>query len=785
MATRKKIPLTRTALATVSILALSAVAYGCSSGVSQSEADRQAADAAAEAAAEAEAAAAAAEAERMAAVQAALTAIAEAATIEAAQAAYAAVDQATVTAAEDAELQAALASRVAALTPPPPPLEIAMPAELPEGFEAVPGTYSFAAGDYVVAGGVWIACGDIGPDCTVTIHADGTATASPDSGAVYIGITNQAQAALDERDAAAEREAEQRMALAAAAAAVDTSDDTLSTQEGVDAARTAIADLRQAIENAADVSDADKAMYMSTLDDAVAAVGAAQDGIDLAAARMEQMDALSDASDDLQAALAALAGQTPTQEQIDAASAALTALNAAITGAEDLTDAETATYEREAENAAAPIETAQMSLDDAEEEAAEDARMEAAEAMAATAAKLIAGISAPSGETTSTDIGTRAAAYNGDDIDVRIVLDANGDGTADTPIDATLSLDEDAMVAALDGWEGMMFTAEPDGGGTYEAVVYSNVGEPTEGLKFGHADAATDEDYAYALNAEGEHALTTGDAGTTTEAELDVQARVASPSFDQSAGTKEFEKGNNLERVIIAGSYHGVSGTYNCTPTTDQTCSATVAAMGFALGGGTWTFTPADPETRLMETPDADYASYGWWLHTAEDGTLTASAFHANHGAARVDLAIADLRGTARYVGGAAGKYALSSSTGGTNDAGHFTARVELEATFAADHMISGTIDNFMGADGMSRDWSVGLNETDISDTGVIDGTNDANEQVGTVWTIDGVDADASGQWSGNLQEAEGGVPQVATGTFYSTYGTAGKMVGAFGANQE
>ena len=68
----KKTKLTRSLLAACSIVALSAVAYGCSSGISQGEADKQAAEAAAAAAAaaKAEAEAAAAEAAKKAAEQA-------------------------------------------------------------------------------------------------------------------------------------------------------------------------------------------------------------------------------------------------------------------------------------------------------------------------------------------------------------------------------------------------------------------------------------------------------------------------------------------------------------------------------------------------------------------------------------------------------------------------------------------------------------------------------------------------------------------------------------------
>ena len=55
-----------------------------------------------------------------------------------------------------------------------------------------------------------------------------------------------------------------------------------------------------------------------------------------------------------------------------------------------------------------------------------------------------------------------------------------------------------------------------------------------------------------------------------------------------------------------------------------------------------------------------------------------------------------------------------------------------------------------------------------------------------TKWTIDGTAGDAAGQWTGSLKDnGDDGVPKVATGTFYSTYGADGKMVGAFGANKQ
>ena len=564
----------------------------------------------------------------------------------------------------------------------------------------------------------------------------------------------------------AARVAEQKKALTTAAGAIDTSD--LSTQDAVDAARAAIVGLRGALMAAADVSDADKAMYQTQLDDAVKAVDAAQGGIDTATRRSNQMTALSGASDTLQAALAALADGDPTQAKVDAANTALAGLNSAITDASDLTDDEKATYVREAGNAAAPIQTAQTAVNNADDKADDAAK----KAMAAKAMKLYDGISA---RTTSGNV--RNAAYSGTNPTDGEITVTMGDTVQ------ALKADE-AEVADHHNWKGMKYTASGTGvAGTYEAIVYSNVGEAQQGAKF----SAT-----YTYNHDG--TASNPDGSTKTELEITgntaVATRITSSRFDQSAGKKEFELGTNLQRVVLSGSYHGVSGTYYCRPASDAKCAATVDTGGFTLSGGTWTFMAKNKDTRLMDTADANYESYGWWIHTAADGDLTASAFTDNKGTDRVSLSIGNLRGTATYEGGAAGQYALRSSTGGTNDAGSFMADVELDATFAATgHTISGTIDNFMGDDGKARDWSVKLNKTDITSDGSIDGVggDQNNVEVGTVWTI-GEDAAAkSGQWRGSLQEIDpdDDVPMVATGTFYTEYGEAGRMVGGFGANKQ
>ena len=587
------------------------------------------------------------------------------------------------------------------------------------------------------------------------------------------------QAAVDARTAALakmDREATQKSALMTAAGMVDTSD--LSTQDLVDAARTAIAGLRGALDDAADVSDADKAMYQSALDAAVAAVDTAQGGIDTATRRTNQMADLTSASGTLQAALTALSGATPTEAQLDAANAALTALNGAIAGAADLTDDEKAPYTREATNAAAPISMAKAAKDKADDDA-DDAKNKA---MAALAVKLYEGIgNYPFGYTSTNDVTViNQAGYDSDFDDVEVTLIQNGTARA-------LSEDEKTMVAANHGWAGKRYThTSLPTLGTYEAVVYSNVETPTPGRKFGNSDATKVQDnnnpsrpYEYRLTG-GRLTLTSADA-----------TKVAFTNVTRTSGTETFDVPDNNLAVMIPGSYHGVSGTYSCTPAGEgaTSCSATVATNGgFTLSNDTWNFAPGNPEAQVTDAKDDNFASYGWWIYKPANGSrFTISTFtdevEKDSDAVSPATGLADLNGKATYEGGAAGHYALQSATGGTNDAGAFTARATLNATFGSTDKISGTIDNFVGPDGAARDWSVELKKGNIIDsTAAISGPS-GNQ---TEWTIGEKAADASGTWSGTLLDTgKDGVPKVATGRFFSRYGQEGRMVGAFGVNKQ
>ena len=268
---------------------------------------------------------------------------------------------------------------------------------------------------------------------------------------------------------------------------------------------------------------------------------------------------------------------------------------------------------------------------------------------------------------------------------------------------------------------------------------------------------------------------------------------IAGSAFS-TIGTKE-HKANGVDDdgdavFTTSGSYHGVAGTYTCEPAADSTCTSMVHTNGkLVLDNtvGTWTFKPTDAKARVM---DPDIAEYGWWADKDDDGVVTDLAvFYSSKTAA--DGAVTGLHGfggKATYKGDAIGKYAIYRGAGAENDSGHFTADAELNATFAGvdASMLSGKIENFKGADGESRDWTVTLNSTPFSATGALTPSDGAKENT-TVWTMGDVTGDAGSEWVANMYDPGAGpsAPSTVVGAFEATHGTVGAMIGAFGAEKE
>ena len=493
---------------------------------------------------------------------------------------------------------------------------------------------------------------------------------------------------------------------------------------------------------------------------------------------------------------------------VASAQAAINAAKMAVENAEHLTDEEKATHnatitsdERLVTLAKNRNDAAAAAEEAARKAAEEEEQRKANEAMAATAAKLYAGISAQMGNLAADGTGfaanDRDAAYDADGTAINLSI---GGETTPTELTATLKEDKDAPVADNHGWEGKKYTysvtSGDNKGDMYEAVVYSDVGEPTMGAKFNSGVGAGNVGFA----------LDSGSTDTVTmTGDLNVGSRIASPRFTHTAGnytpTLPDPNPTSASTIPIPGSYYGVAGTYTCTPA-NGSCTVAKATDGYTFDApAAWTFKATNPAARVTEMADDAYSSYGWWLRTKADGSLTASAFVDDRGTAPTTAVATLVAGSATYSGGAAGKYALSSATGGTNDAGHFTARATLEADFEKDE-VTGTIDQFM-ADGESKDWTVELKKSALFDNGTVigDPARDGIVRTGeptaedvaqkTVWTIGDTAAAASGEWSGALKDTVDtktdttGVPKIGTGTFYTEFGTAGRMVGGFGVKKQ
>ena len=595
------------------------------------------------------------------------------------------------------------------------------------------------------------------------------------------------QAAVDARVdelATMARAEEQKMALTTAAGMIDTSD--LSTADDIADANDDIAALQQALDEAVDVSDADKAMYQSQLDTAKTKVATAQNNLDTETRRTEQMGVLMTASGTLETALAALSGE-PTQEQIDTVQTAVNELNAAIEAGADLTVAEKNSYTTAVANAESRIDQAKKTLMANNDRKEKDrlAREKKAEEDREAKEEADADARAETGKALYKALTANPLNFL-DDADAVALTDSglavNPNGAADDPAGlVSVSLKAGDSAGSLGSWSGTNY-AHTDSVTKVvnEAVVYTNRASPNVAP------------FPYTLT-----------DGTLTVDVANI-ALVMAIEFTHS-GTQTHEVPDRSNAVYIRGTYDGAPGEYSCG--TDCTSTNDGKGSPSALGG-TWTFKP--DAGAMVSQPDANYLYYGWWVRKDKDGDPTeASAFAGVAGtiAALAADPVSAISGSATYSGHAAGKFAMSNPLDGTGDGGHFTADATLTAKFGANAApnnggVSGTIDNFMAND-KSVPWSVTLNRAPWGTNGAFatpnaDDTNtEVDESKGTVWTIDGRKADASGAWSGQMYDEKPGnpgsptpgdgsnVPTTVTGTFYSEFSSFGRLVGAFGAEKQ
>ncbi len=652
------------------------------------------------------------------------------------------------------------------------------------------------------------------------VAAIAAATTAADAQAAYDAVKDDVSAsqgdalqdAVDMRIAAlatAARAAMQRANLMTAAGNVDTSD--LSTAQAIADATTAIAALQAAIDAAADVDDT--SMYQTMVDNAEAAVTTAQGHLDTQGRMMAQRMAISNAVTMARTAVNGV-NDDSTDSEVASADSAVAALQTAIDNAADLPDgdADVASAQGTLTTLMAQLNTAKNSrqavLDAADEERAKQ--------MAALGRSMRAALGGtPTAGTTALDniTSTALTATGPTPLTITGAMGAGALPDATDPGAAILRTGDSA--GSLGGWAGTDY-ARTSGAGeamvTNEARVYVNKG-PGRSQPF----TGTNGKYTLVSGQTGPDADNNGYLGSDTTTILDVSAapadlaRVRADAFTHS-GTQTHAVPDRADALYVRGTYDGAPGEFRC----ETGCSSTNDGTGSpSVLGGTWNFKP--DAGAMVNTPDADYLYYGWWVRKDNDGDPTAaSAFVGNVGTDPATAGTPILlgwtgtttpTGSATYAGHAAGKYAINNVLEASGHGGHFTADAEFEAKFSGSNAgINGTIDNFRLNDATEDpDWSVSLRLRAWGNDGAIgaavdDPTTTADESAagaGTVWSIGGNSASASGTWGGTMYDEKPGdpsatgpgdgsnIPTTMTGTFYSEFSTIGRMVGAFGADKQ
>ena len=368
-------------------------------------------------------------------------------------------------------------------------------------------------------------------------------------------------------------------------------------------------------------------------------------------------------------------------------------------------------------------------------------------------------------------------------------------------------------------WDWVNYTRDIAGGSDW-VVNYTDKEDPTDAVYTtymvdslgglgGDASPSTGTVSIDGTDIGGNHEHFMGNFGITA-------ANQTIPGTADNASTIGVNEGINL----VMGSLYGVPGTFRC----DDAAACTRSSDGdgnLSALGGTWNFTPTLPagttdQTRtaavaalmvLGVVPDPDYMDIGYWIQYAEDkdGNQTRGIL-AYAGDNRIDGigSVAAVQGTAKYVGPALGRYmgvSFESASGAMSAvvSGHFDATAELTARFggsavAADDAFSidGTIsefsafvdDNYAEFPGMDH-WVLHLNRGGPNNTANNISQSDGSI-TGTTVGMSGTLAGAAGSWSGQLNGPA--VPNAAdrpvsvSGTFDGHFSN-GHVVGAFGAN--
>ena len=466
------------------------------------------------------------------------------------------------------------------------------------------------------------------------------------------------------------------------------------------------------------------------------------------------------------AAEAARAVAVAAQEAAEAAQGMAEADRDAANAARDAAVARAEAAEAARDAAVARAEKAEMDLAALQNEAERLRQEAAAKAASAKAAEVLKALATPSG--TAPEITVKASSAG--------VLTA----------EAATYTQSGTAPDAISGFRGAILTKKGA-----EAHVYTDIENAT---------ATPIDDIYSASSAPGKpkvYTLATDTAGNNNINWSDANRANTTNTITGSGET---------QTTTFAGDVRGLAGTFTCT----GSCTAPTETAQSVISGqsGTWTFKPNNA-SGTIDVADDKYLQFGWWMNAkgndVDDGYDIRTFASAPGMTAYAGQGGSATTGSATFTGGAAGKWAMASTTSNSTAGGHFTATATLGVDFDADSTpdsdandkngvsVSGTISNFMTGDTARPNWRVELTVDSNTDTTGNQPLSELGATVGTgqnaaaTWKTGGA-VDGTGTWSASFWGAEKDTshPTDVTGTFNAAIasGAVGRIQGAFGASQ-
>ena len=162
----------------------------------------------------------------------------------------------------------------------------------------------------------------------------------------------------------------------------------------------------------------------------------------------------------------------------------------------------------------------------------------------------------------------------------------------------------------------------------------------------------------------------------------------------------------------------------------------------------TWDFKPGNINSGVRQNQDTEYLHFGIWVVEPDSisGTYDYQWFSGGS-APFTDVNNTNLPGTAKFNGGAVGKYVTRNQVGENDKFGTFTAAANFTATFGSSPTLEGRLTNFRDGSQALTGWNVYLGKTDDTPAEFTSGTSSVIG--GAKASIGGVSA--TGDWSAVL----------------------------------